>query len=148
MNDVLTPKTMERLQHAVACHPYPLVFATISGAHLYGFPSPDSDYDLRGCHILPVREVVGLNAGNEKIETSEKGNDFELDLDSDLKFHRSEYERLRNVLEASHLVSGLPEVPTARGDLSDLLMQLRLRRSDRYLDCIRHDLSPTCPVIQ
>ncbi|MDJ0688801.1 MAG: nucleotidyltransferase domain-containing protein [Xenococcaceae cyanobacterium MO_188.B32] len=28
--------------------PYPLLFATISGAHLYGFPSPDSDYDLRG----------------------------------------------------------------------------------------------------
>jgi len=24
------------------------LFATISGAHLYGFPSPDSDYDLRG----------------------------------------------------------------------------------------------------
>ena len=29
----------------VARHPYPLLFATISGAHLYGFPSPDSDYD-------------------------------------------------------------------------------------------------------
>jgi len=28
--------------------PYPLLFAIISGSHLYGFPSPDSDYDLRG----------------------------------------------------------------------------------------------------
>ena len=27
--------------------PYPLLFVTISGAHLYGFPSADSDYDLR-----------------------------------------------------------------------------------------------------
>src|SRR5688572_25438972 len=40
--------------------PYPLLFATVSGAHLYGFPSPDSDFDLRGCHLLPLREVVGL----------------------------------------------------------------------------------------
>ena len=38
-------------------HPYPLLFATISGAHLYGFASPDSDYDLRGVHVLPFRQV-------------------------------------------------------------------------------------------
>jgi predicted nucleotidyltransferase len=25
-------------------------FVTVSGAHLYGFPSPDSDIDLRGAH--------------------------------------------------------------------------------------------------
>jgi len=42
--------------HAIAARqPHPLLFATISGAHLYGFPSPDSDYDLRGVHILPLR---------------------------------------------------------------------------------------------
>lgn len=51
--------------------PYPLLFATISGAHLYGFPSPNSDYDLRGVHILPVREVIGLNAKRATIELSE-----------------------------------------------------------------------------
>src|SRR5262245_23674516 len=37
-----------RLHRIVAAQPYPLLFATISGAHLYGFPSPDSDFDLRG----------------------------------------------------------------------------------------------------
>ena len=42
-----------RLHRIVAAHPYPLLFATISGAHLYGFPSPDSDFDLRGAHVLP-----------------------------------------------------------------------------------------------
>lgn len=41
-------------------HPHPLLFATISGAHLYGFPSPDSDYDLRGVHVLPAKEAFGL----------------------------------------------------------------------------------------
>jgi uncharacterized protein len=34
----------ERLRAEVARQPYPLLFVTISGAHLYGFPSPDSDY--------------------------------------------------------------------------------------------------------
>lgn len=31
-----------RLHRITAAQPYPLLFATISGAHLYGFPSPDS----------------------------------------------------------------------------------------------------------
>ena len=31
------------------------LFVTVSGAHLYGFPSPDSDIDLRGCHLMPLR---------------------------------------------------------------------------------------------
>jgi hypothetical protein len=60
--------------------PYPLLFATISGAHLYGFPSPDSDYDLRGSHIMPVPEVVGLDIGRETIEFSEIRNNLEIDL--------------------------------------------------------------------
>jgi predicted nucleotidyltransferase len=68
------------LTRQVEQHPYPLIFATISGAHLYGFPSPDSDYDLRGCHILPVREVVGLDPGRETIEVARTDEGFELDL--------------------------------------------------------------------
>ena len=236
-------------------HPYPLVFATISGAHLYGFPSPDSDYDLRGCHVLPVREVVGLDVGRETIESSKDEGGFELDLvthdarkffslllrkngyvleqlhsplvvqttpeheelkaiakgcvtrhhshhyfgfaetqwrlfekesprrvkpllytyrvllagihlmrtgeveanlvhlnrearlahvddliarklkgpemsilkDEDFAFHRREYDRLREELEAAHGASTLPEVPTARPDLNDLLIRLRMQ---------------------
>ncbi len=69
-----------RLQTEIQRQPYPLLFVTISGAHLYGFPSPDSDYDLRGVHILPVREVIGLEAGRETIEVSEMRGDLELDL--------------------------------------------------------------------
>ena len=57
-----------RLQTIVAAQPYPLLFATISGAHLYGFPSPDSDFDLRGVHILPLENVIGLEARDETIE--------------------------------------------------------------------------------
>src|SRR5215213_1986028 len=69
-----------RLLAEVAAHPYPLLFVTISGAHLYGFPSPDSDYDLRGVHVLPVREVVGLDPGRETIEAEGDREGIELDL--------------------------------------------------------------------
>ncbi len=41
---------------------YDPLFVTVSGAHLYGFPSPDCDVDLRGCHQLPLRDLVGLDA--------------------------------------------------------------------------------------
>lgn len=70
----------QRIIRQVAEHPYPLLFVTISGAHLYGFPSPDSDYDLRGAHVLPVREVIGLDAGRETIEVSKVREGLEIDL--------------------------------------------------------------------
>jgi predicted nucleotidyltransferase len=69
-----------RLLKEVANHPYPLLFVTISGAHLYGFPSPDSDFDLRGVHVLPVREVVGLDSGRQTIERSGVREGLEIDL--------------------------------------------------------------------
>ena len=69
-----------RLRAEVARHPYPLLFATVSGAHLYGFPSPDSDFDLRGVHVLPVREVVGLDLGRETVDSTTTDDGLEVDL--------------------------------------------------------------------
>jgi predicted nucleotidyltransferase len=66
----MTVETEPRLRAVVAAQPYPLLFATISGAHLYGFPSPDSDYDLRGVHLLPLAEVVSLREPRETVEWS------------------------------------------------------------------------------
>ena len=68
------------LQQQINDHPYPLVFATISGAHLYGFPSPDSDFDLRGAHVLPLEYVVGLNSFHETKEKSGVYDGVEIDL--------------------------------------------------------------------
>ena len=70
----------DRLKQIANEQPCPLVFVTISGAHLYGFPSPDSDYDLRGVHILPLKDVIGLKQSSETIDISEVRNDLELDL--------------------------------------------------------------------
>ena len=57
-----------RLHRIVAAQPYPLLFATISGAHLHGFPSLDSDFDLRGAHVLPTEKVVDLEFSNETVK--------------------------------------------------------------------------------
>lgn len=69
-----------RLAQTLNEHPYPLLFATISGAHLYGFPSPDSDFDLRGVHLLPLSDVVGLKMGRETVDTSGMRDGLEIDL--------------------------------------------------------------------
>lgn len=71
---------LELCQQIISQHPYPLLFATVSGAHLYGFPSPDSDYDLRGVHILPAREVLGLAQTRETIEREGVWSGVEIDL--------------------------------------------------------------------
>lgn len=58
--------------------PEPL-FATISGAHLYGFASPNSDVDLRGAFVLPVRDLLALGRPHETHGISRNDGDLELD---------------------------------------------------------------------
>ncbi|MGW1990788.1 nucleotidyltransferase domain-containing protein [Embleya sp. NPDC001921] len=73
----------ERLSAIVAEQPDPLVFATVSGAHLYGFPSRDSDVDLRGAHLLPLTALVGLREGEHT-----RGRMWEADgVENDLVTH-------------------------------------------------------------
>ncbi len=55
---------------ALSDHPPQFLFVTISGAHLYGFPSPDSDIDLRGSHLLPLEKVIGLAEPDEPFEST------------------------------------------------------------------------------
>lgn len=69
-----------RLQRIVTAQPYPLLFATISGAHLYGFPSLDSDFDLRGAHMLPLEKVIGLDVRDETVEDSRVIEGLEMDI--------------------------------------------------------------------
>jgi uncharacterized protein len=76
----MDPTTDTRLQAALGAQPYPLLFATLSGAHLYGCASPDSDFDVRGVHILPLREVVRLDAGRETVEETPMREGLEIDL--------------------------------------------------------------------
>lgn len=89
------------LRAEAAGHPYRLLFATVSGAHLYGFPSPDSDYDLRGAHILPVKEVIGLEAQRETVQMKGMRGKIEMDFVTHdiLKFFNMLLKRNGYVLE-------------------------------------------------
>jgi len=60
--------------------PHPLFFATISGAHLYGFPSPDSDVDVRGSFVLPVDDLLGLQSLQETITRTYEHGGREIDF--------------------------------------------------------------------
>ncbi|MET9071955.1 nucleotidyltransferase domain-containing protein [Streptomyces sp. NPDC004232] len=68
------------LAPVVAEQPDPVLFATVSGAHLYGFPSQDSDVDLRGVHLLPVADLVGLREPAETRSRAWVRYGVELDL--------------------------------------------------------------------
>ena len=79
-------RDMRHLDHAelraiMGEQPYPLLFATVSGAHLYGFPSRDSDVDLRGVHVLPAAEVVGLRQSPETLDRTWYENGVEAPKD-------------------------------------------------------------------
>lgn len=71
---------LDLCKRIISQQPYPLLFATVSGAHLYGFASADSDYDLRGAHILPAEELFGLAEPRETVETAGIISGVEIDL--------------------------------------------------------------------
>jgi predicted nucleotidyltransferase len=73
-------KYISDLAQIISIQPYPMLFATVSGSHLYGFSSADSDFDVRGVHILSLSQVLGLMSGNETIEISEVWEEMKLDL--------------------------------------------------------------------
>lgn len=58
--------------------PVPL-FATVSGAHLYGFASADSDVDIRGAYVRPIDSVLGLGPHRDTYEVSEVRDGLEVD---------------------------------------------------------------------
>lgn len=62
------PLPTAAFDEALSQFPHPAVFVTVSGSHLYGFPSQDSDFDLRGAHLLPGSAYWGLSEPRETEE--------------------------------------------------------------------------------
>lgn len=54
----------------------------LSGAHAYGFPSPDSDLDLKCVHISPTHDLVGLHPVDDPPDRIEIVDGVELDYGS------------------------------------------------------------------
>lgn len=58
---------------------HPLVVG-VTGAHFYGFPSRDSDLDLKGIHVAPTAHVVSLSPPPETIDVLEVFEGLEVDF--------------------------------------------------------------------
>ncbi len=70
----------DALRHYAEANIPGLVFVTVSGAHLYGFPSPDSDVDLRGTFAAPVAQVLSLDKPKETLEPKGYVGGIEVEL--------------------------------------------------------------------
>jgi len=128
--DVLTPH-----QEAIA-RPYLIARARerhhlvvyLSGAHAYGFPSPDSDLDLKCVHVAPTGDLVGLDRREGGAEEMIVIDGVELDYGSNeigdvlrgvLKGNGNYLERLLGDLVLGADDARLAEVrPLARAALS------------------------------
>ncbi|MBL8953751.1 MAG: nucleotidyltransferase domain-containing protein [Myxococcaceae bacterium] len=58
------------------------VVVSLSGAHAYGFPSPDSDLDLKAVHLDATRALLGLKPANTTADRLEVIDGVEIDYTS------------------------------------------------------------------
>lgn len=74
------PLRQELIDPYLAAHPHRVLFVTVSGAHLYGFASPNSDYDLRGAHVIDLKSMIGLAHPRETYEVLDRDAEVEMDI--------------------------------------------------------------------
>jgi predicted nucleotidyltransferase len=100
-------------------------------------------------NLVRLNETYRLPYVPELIARKLAGGEQSLLSGADVEFHRGEYERLRARLEAEHAASKLPEAPTVRAALSDLLVRLRLERMGQpaYTAC-REEKTHESPAVQ
>src|SRR4051794_36384173 len=82
--DVLTPHQQQvaaRVLDEESARRDHLVIS-LSGAHAYGFPSPDSDLDLKAIHIAPTRALLGLHREDAPTDRLEVLEGVEVDYTS------------------------------------------------------------------
>ena len=60
----------------------PHLVVSLSGAHAYGFPSPDSDLDVKAVHLDPTAELLGFPRPSRSAERLEVIEGVEVDYSS------------------------------------------------------------------
>ena len=63
------------------------VVVYLSGAHAYGFPSPDSDLDLKAIHVAKTADLVGLTVPAPTFDRAEVIDGVEVDYTSNELAH-------------------------------------------------------------
>jgi predicted nucleotidyltransferase len=63
------------------------VVVYLSGAHAYGFPSPDSDLDLKAIHVARTQDLVGFEVPSPTVDRAEILDGVEIDYTSNELAH-------------------------------------------------------------
>ena len=84
MNEVLTPHQTSVATNFIAAEEAKRehVVVSLSGAHAYGFPSPDSDLDLKAIHVAPTATLLGLGPEPRSVESLKVVDGIEVDYSS------------------------------------------------------------------
>ena len=79
-------------------------------------------------NLVTLNEDFKLSYIDDLIARKLSGPEKSTLEDDDVAFFQQEYERLRSELETAFQSSQLPETPSSRAALNDLLLRLRLKR--------------------
>jgi predicted nucleotidyltransferase len=84
VNDVLTNKQRVAADRVLAEEDTRRrhLVVSLSGAHAYGFPSPDSDLDLKAIHIEPTARLLSLQLSHSPAERLEMIDGVQIDYSS------------------------------------------------------------------
>src|SRR5438477_12585275 len=86
---LLTPKQNEIarrvLDEEAARREHVVVY--LSGAHAYGFPSPDSDLDLKAIHVARTEDLLGFEVPSPTVDRAEILDGVEIDYTSNELAH-------------------------------------------------------------
>jgi hypothetical protein len=78
----LTPDLAKGRRFLATHGPGGALVVGVTGAHYYGFPSPDSDLDLKGVHAADTRQVVSLRPPSDAIDFLGDFEGLEIDFTS------------------------------------------------------------------
>ena len=95
-------------------------FYAVTGSHIYGFESADSDIDIRGIHVAPAQEYAYLQTPAEEVTVNMDGTTegFEEYAEVDLRSYelkkfgslltKANYNVIELVFEAPTVMNGMP----------------------------------------
>lgn len=76
MADITAKQIAERLNEIERVHNVSILYAVESGSRVWGFASPDSDYDVRFVYVRPQEEYFRIERPRDTIELMDGAYDF------------------------------------------------------------------------
>ncbi len=78
-------------------------------------------------NLINLNQIFNLSYVTELIDRKIQGTEKGILQEIDLEFYRNEYECLVSELEKAMEKSNLPEKPSGKAELNDLLIRLRMK---------------------